>query len=285
MKKLKVNLEEQNKNENNYEKLLQETRIDISEDIKQQPVAVSIGTSLYKGNNYYIPFGSYGDFSCIVGASKSRKTFLKSAIVAGYIGGLSNNYFPDIKGHNTKDKFVLEFDTEQSKFHTQRVLRRVTEMIGGTYDYYEGFSLRKLEPKERLELIEYTLYESEYKDNIGLVTIDGYADLIKDFNNLEESTMLSNKLLKWTDEKKIHITGILHSSFGTKKPTGHAGSSILKKAETVVFTEADGDFTKVTCDYSRNKSFDDFSFTVDSSTWLPQIIDDYNQIENNNKFI
>lgn len=273
MKDLKVNIEETTKDLIDYNKLLKDTRVDVSEDIKQQPVAISIGTSLYKGKNYYIPFGSYGDFSCIVGASKSRKTFLKSAIVAGYIGGNSNNYFPDIQGHNTKEKFVIEFDTEQSKYHTQRVLRRVVEMIGHPYDYYEGFSLRKLEPKERLQLIEYTLYESEYKDNIGLVTIDGYADLIKDFNNLEESTMLSNKLLKWTDEKKIHITGILHSSFGTRKPTGHAGSSILKKAETVVFTEADGDFTNVTCDYSRNKSFDNFTFTVNSSTWLPEIID------------
>lgn len=273
MKDLKVNIEETTKDLIDYNKILQNTRVDISEDIKQQPVAVSIGTSLYKGKNYYIPFGSYGDFSCIVGASKSRKTFLKSAIVSGYIGGNANDYFPDIRGHDTQEKFVIEFDTEQSKYHTQRVLRRVVEMIGHPYDYYEGFSLRKLEPKERLGLIEYVLYESEYRDNIGLVTIDGYADLIKDFNNLEESTMLSNKLLKWTDEKKIHITGILHSSFGTRKPTGHAGSSILKKAETVVFTEADGDFTKVTCDYSRNKSFEDFTFSVNSKTWLPEIID------------
>ena len=117
------------------------------------------------------------------------------------------------------------------------------------------------------------LYESEYRNQIGLVTIDGYADLIKDFNNLEESTMLSNNLLKWTDETKCHITGILHSTFGSRKPTGHAGSSVLKKAETVVFTEADGDNTKVTCDYSRNVSLNEFSFTIDSNTWLPKIVD------------
>jgi hypothetical protein len=58
--------------------------------MKQQPVA-GIGTSVYKDNSYPIPFGSYGDFSCIVGASKSRKTFFKSMIEASYLGGMQIN--------------------------------------------------------------------------------------------------------------------------------------------------------------------------------------------------
>ena len=150
-----IDIEESNEQTGlDFREISLECEVDLSEELKQQPVAVSIGTSLYKGNNYPIPYGSYGDFSCIVGASKSRKTFLKSAIVAGYIGGQAQYYFPDIKGHNTKEKFVIEFDTEQSKYHTQRVLRRVIEMIGNPYDYYKGYSLRKLEPKERMQLIE-----------------------------------------------------------------------------------------------------------------------------------
>jgi hypothetical protein len=60
--------------------------IDIDKILKPQPVAISIGTIKYKGENYPIPFGSYGDFSCIVGASKSKKTFLKSLLTACYIG-------------------------------------------------------------------------------------------------------------------------------------------------------------------------------------------------------
>jgi hypothetical protein len=53
------------------------------EEMKQQPVALSIGTSVYKDNSY-LPFGSYGDFSCIVGASKAVS---KSMIEASYLGG------------------------------------------------------------------------------------------------------------------------------------------------------------------------------------------------------
>ena len=54
-----------------FKKIFQEALIDPSEEIKQQPIAISIRESEYKGNLYPIPFGSYGDFSCIVGASKS----------------------------------------------------------------------------------------------------------------------------------------------------------------------------------------------------------------------
>jgi hypothetical protein len=35
----------------------------------------------------------------------------------------------------------------------------------------------------------------------------------------------------------MYITGILHKKLGTSKPVGHVGSSVLKKAETVVFIE------------------------------------------------
>jgi len=65
-----------------FSKMLNDSYIDPSEEIKNQPVAISIGSSEYKGQFYPIPFGSYGDFSCIVGASKSRKTFFKSMIVS-----------------------------------------------------------------------------------------------------------------------------------------------------------------------------------------------------------
>jgi hypothetical protein len=56
--------------------MFNESYIDPAEEMKQQPVALSIGTSVYKDNSYPIPFGSYGDFSCIVGASKAERLSL-----------------------------------------------------------------------------------------------------------------------------------------------------------------------------------------------------------------
>lgn len=259
-----------------FKQILKESLIDPAEEIKQQPIALSIGESIYKGNSYPIPFGSYGDFSCIVGASKSRKTFFKSMIEAAYIGGQSNIHNPSIKGHNSEKKFVLSFDTEQSHFHAQRVQRRVLELIGGNCDYYKTFGLRGYTPKERFDFIDWVVFESEFKNNIGLMSIDGFVDLVTDFNSLEQSTGLTEKLLNWTAKGKMHCTGILHKNFGTAKPVGHVGSSVLKKAETVVFVEkGDDDVTVVKCEYSRNQPFKEIKFNVDDNDWLPKEIQDF----------
>ena len=274
-----LNFDELEKNINeplsiDFKEMFNKALIDPSEEIKQQPIALSIGTSNYKGVEYPIPFGSYGDFSCIVGASKSKKTFFKSMIEAGYIGGDSNIYNPSIVGHNSKDKFVVSFDTEQSEFHTQRVQRRVLELVGANYEFYKTFSLRAYSPKERFDFIDWIVFESDFKNNIGLMSIDGYVDLVTDFNSLEQSTGLTEKLLQWTAKGKMHCTGILHKNFGTAKPVGHVGSSVLKKAETVVFIEKDEERTIAKCEYSRNQPFEDIIFEVDKNTWLPkQIID------------
>lgn len=276
---MNLNFDELEKNTNeplsiDFKEMFNKALIDQSEEIKQQPIALSIGTSNYKGVEYPIPFGSYGDFSCIVGASKSKKTFFKSMIEAGYIGGNSNIHNPSIIGHNSKDKFVVSFDTEQSEFHTQRVQRRVLELVGANYEFYKTFSLRAYSPKERFDFIDWIVFESDFKNNIGLMSIDGYVDLVTDFNSLEQSTGLTEKLLQWTAKGKMHCTGILHKNFGTAKPVGHVGSSVLKKAETVVFIEKDEERTIAKCEYSRNQPFEDIIFEVDKNTWLPkQIID------------
>lgn len=252
-----------------FVKMMAEAYVDPAEVIKPQPVAISIGESTYKGNQYPIPFGSYGDFSCIVGASKSRKTFFKSMVIAGYIGGNANLYIPSFKGHNTTDKLVIEFDTEQSKFHAQRVVRRVCEMVGSNYDLYKSFSLRQYSPKERFQFIDWIVFESEYKGSIGLMSIDGYVDLVTDFNSLEQSNELTEKLLNWTAIGNMHCTGVLHKNFGSTKPVGHVGSAVLKKAETVVFIESDEGTTIAKCEYSRNIPFEPITFEVNED-WLPQ---------------
>jgi hypothetical protein len=223
-----------------------------------------MGEYEYRGNRYPIPFGSYGDISCIVGASKSQKTFFKSAIVAGYLGGQSTGYFPNIIGLDNSDKWVIDIDTEQSRYHSQRTFRRSEFMTNTLNPKYKCFALREYTPPERVKFIEWLLYESPYSDNIGLVSIDGYSDLVTDFNNIDQASELVNKLMKWSTDKNCHITGILHRNFGTQKPVGHVGSFILKKSETVVFAEnfKDDGYTQITCEYSRGLPFEDIYFQI-----------------------
>lgn len=259
-----------------FSKLEISSYIDPAEEIKRQPIALSIGEYYYAGNHYPIPFGSYGDFSCIVGASKSKKTFLKSAMIASYIGGRAISYFPNMKGHDTSEKFVLDIDTEQSRYHTQRVVRRVCDMVGSNYEFYKSYSLRKEDAKIRFQFIEWLLLESEYRNNIGLVSVDGSADLLDNVNDLEESNRIVQSFMKCTQKSNCHLITVLHRNHGTMKPTGHLGSAILKKAETVAFVEKVDNLTKVSCEYSRNMPFDDFTFGI-SERFLPYETSSYSE--------
>jgi len=56
------------------------------------------------------------------------------------------------------------------------------------------------------------------------VIIDGIADLVSDVNNLEESNLVVQKIMKWSAELDCHIVTVIHSNFGSDKPTGHLGS-------------------------------------------------------------
>lgn len=275
-----LKLPNQNGQDKNFKEIESKAFIDVSVQIKRPPVAIGIGQYEYKGNSYPIPFGSYGDFSCIVGASKSMKTFLKSAIVAGYIGGQAQNYFPSVQGFETEGKFIIDIDTEQSTYHTQRTARRVCEMVGSNSEFYVPFSLREYDASTRLEFIEYIYNESQWRDRIGLVSIDGAADLMDNVNDLELSNIIVGKMLKWTKQSNSHLITILHRNHGTQKPTGHLGSAITKKAETVAFVTKDDDTVKVTPEYTRNYPFETFEFALDDD-FLPY---EMQTIDNNGIF-
>lgn len=263
-----------------YQKIAKESFINVSKKIEYPPTALSIGNYSYGSQLMPISFGTYGNFSCLVGATKSMKTFLKSLFMGAYIGGNSTVLAPEIKTHRNDDKYVIDFDTEQGEWHAQKTFKRVGDIVGGDYENYKPFYLRKLPPKERLQFIEWCLLESSYRGKIGLASIDGFADLVTDVNDLTQSNSLTQKLLEWTDIGNFHLTGVLHKNFGTNKPTGHLGSSILKKAETVCMLdrrlngESPTGFIDVSFPYTRGFSIDDFGFFINDNG-LPEIEDVY----------
>ena len=239
-----------------------------SDVIKHQPIALSCG---YKFNEH-VPMVTYGNFMCIVGASKSMKSFLKTSLLACYIGNNAQNLFPDIQGHNAKDRFVIDIDTEQSDYHVHRSAKRIVEMVGNDYPLYRMFALRSITPKERVQFIEWLYKESEYRDKIGLMSVDGVADLLDNVNDLDKSNEITQKLMTLTQENNSAMITVLHRNFESDKPTGHLGSAILKKSESVVFVDKKDDVVEVKARYTRNIPFDSFSFMVDKFG-IPQQLD------------
>lgn len=258
----------------NYQNIYKQAFIDVTKTIEYPPVAISIGTHTTRGKSYPIPFGTYGNFSCIQGASKSKKTFLKSLLLASFIGGQTTNYTKRIKSHRDSEVFIIDCDTEQSTYHAQNAFKRVMRLVGvDSYEYYKPFALRPYEPKERLQFLDWLFYESELKDNIGLVSIDGLADLLNDFNDIKESQNVIQKVMKWTYDKQFHLTTILHSNFGTNKAVGHVGSFMLKKAETVCLVSTEGDSVRANFSHTRGFPIEDFNYAVDDDG-LPYILNE-----------
>ena len=262
----------------------EDCKINAREIITYPPVAISLGENLIKtkyGDMLLpIPIGTYGNFSVVSAPPKTKKTFLISLLTSVYLSG-SNNFGGNIKGHR-EDKSVLHFDTEQGKWHAQRVFKRVLDMSNSDYSkFYHTFGLRTIGFKQRIEFIEYCLENKAEK--IGLVIIDGIADLVSDVNNIEESNAIIQKIMEWSTNYNCHIICVIHSNFGSEKMTGHLGSFIEKKTETQIQLEANTvnkEWVTVKCKRSRGYSFKTFSFQV-NELGLPEIVGDlYDPLKN-----
>lgn len=242
-----------------YIQLHAKLKIDRQKEVKHPPIAFSIGQTTIGSNTYDCPFGTYGNFSAVIGGSKSGKSYFKSLLIASYIGGESNYLAPNIKSHRTEDLEVLDFDTEQGEWHTQMGSKRVDNIVQNSYKNYYSFMLRELDFDERLEFIEYCL--NKYK-KIGIVIIDGIADLISDVNSLAEANIIVQKIMEWTTTYNIHLIAILHTNWGSSKATGHLGSAVMKKAETVCQLERKEVETLVTFPFCRGFKIDPFEFFI-----------------------
>jgi hypothetical protein len=106
-----------------------------------------------------------------------------------------------------------------------------------------------------------------------LILIDGVADLVNDVNNIEECNYVVQKLMEWSEVYNVHIMTVIHSNYGSEKPTGWLGSALEKKAEQQMILEASGDGTIVRCRRSRGYPFQPFTFSVKDD--IPYVVGNY----------
>ena len=268
--KNEINLE-LNKSTNELSEKLESCRIDVLEIIPPPEIAWEIRDDNSEEFNI---LGTRGNFSLVKGKAKSKKSFFINMAIANAVGkGLLQNKLRS----PLKDDFnqVLYFDTEQSKYHVQKAVKRVCTQIGvGIPSNLNTYGLRKSSPSERLKLVEHAI---ENTPNLGFVVIDGIRDLITSINDESESTNMASKLLKWTEVYSIHIVVVLHENPGSDKARGHIGTELTNKAETVIALEvdkSDDNISMVTAGFCRNKSFKPFAFEI-TDDGLPQIIENY----------
>lgn len=262
-----------------FEKEYLECFVDLNEKIEHPEVLLSIGSYEFKGQQYPVPVMTAGEFSCISAPSKSKKSFLKSQFAAAYAGGKSNNHFKNIKGHREEENFIIDCDTEQSKYYAANTFKRVERITGAKYKHYYPFKMRHLTPEKRVAFIDNLLKNDRFENKVKIVFIDGIADLIQDSNDLVMSNYIAGKLLQWTDIYNIHVCIIIHNAYNTVKPTGHLGSAVVKKAESVILLEPGEEEYKevvqVSHLYSRGRSFEPFYFKIKDFDALPYQCDEF----------
>ena len=238
-------------------RLLQQAELDLSVEIPSPPPV------LFQGDKTMI---SKGDFSVVVGAAKSRKTFCVSAMVGAYLCAdeYMNMSSPADAGN------VLWIDTEQSIYHAAKVARRVCRIAGlPTNQKTERFRMlcfREYTPDKRRELTDKAI--RLYKP--VLVVVDGAADLILDVNDSSESAKLATMFMDITKELDNHIITVLHTNPGGDKPRGHLGTNFLNKAQALFLVRADGDISTVSVERCRDIAVDDFAFALPVLASIPE---------------
>ena len=242
-------------------KRLSKFKIDLNEDIPPPEIVWSIKV---KGQEYTA--GTKGNFSVIIGKAKAKKTFSITLLLADYL-------------KNENIKRVLYFDTEQSKYHVQKAVKRILIKNGITPSNLDVFHFRSLTITERIELIEQAIY---HYDDVDLVIIDGARELITSINDEEQATMVTSKFLKWTEERNLHLITVLHQNKGDNNARGTIGTEIMNKAELVLSVtklEDIKDSSSVETVVSRNKEIPPFAFTIDEQG-IPHQQEEWNKPSN-----
>ncbi len=268
----------------------------MSNDTEQFPAAVQqpdpvrlaeldallSGTLIRASDSYETPaeilwageacIATLGNFSVTTGKAKSRKTFNVSAIAAAALSGGT------VLGYRARlpegKRVILYVDTEQSKYHCHKTLKRILTMAGMPTDKDNRnlifHSLRGVMPNDITDLVERAL--ENHKDSIGLVIIDGIRDMMFDINDPTESVVLVNNLMRWTSVYNVHIHAALHLNKSDDNVRGHIGTEINNKAETVLLVgkdRFDNGLSQVSPLYTRGMEFKPFHFQIGDSG-IPQ---------------
>lgn len=264
------------------EKLLLGARIDTSKRIERPPTILEIVDTIGFKTETKRLF-TLGNFSCIIGKAKSRKTYLLSLLTSCILNKDVSSKFNSILPIGKSD--VLYFDTEQSIFDCYRVINRIERMSGVCV---KAFALREYTPTERCQLIEHAF--KLWGDGTAFCVIDGIADLAMAINDETEATRVTTLLLRWTKQYNCHIATVLHQNKNDNFATGHLGSSVMKKAEIVISatkSNHDKSLSDINSDLSRGVDFEPFCIGVndDDTVEVTGVFSKANAAKKNNGYV
>jgi hypothetical protein len=254
-----------------FDGILRLSKIDPNDQIERPPTILSIKEVNFSSVTFKRIF-TLGNFSCIIGKAKSRKTFLLTLLTASLLNPHANEKLTGLMPEGKK--IILYFDTEQGEYDCYNTIKRIEKMAGNIGNL-KGYSLRQFTPIERCQIIEYAF--KQFGEEVGFCAIDGIADLANAINDEDEATRVTSILLRLTKIYGCHITTIIHQNKNDNFATGHLGSAIMKKAEILISVTKGKikEVCQVNCDMSRGVDFEPFGMFIKDG--LP-VIGDITQI-------
>ena len=240
--------------------ILKQSSLKADHEFEAPPVCLEINGEY--GNQI---FATLGNFSTILARPKVGKTTFAAIMIVSLLTGKTLIRFHPQLPPNTK---ILWIDTEQGKPECVRTIRLISKMVYGDEkkhpDNLVFLSLRPFSQAQRVQITEYAI---NHVQNLTFVIIDGIRDFVASINDEKESNFIADKLLKWTQEKNIHILTILHQNKGDANARGHLGTELMNKAETVAKLSRDeiggNRTTTVEPEFTRHKDFEKFSYSLD----------------------
>lgn len=202
--------------------------------------------------------GTIENYVVFSGAAKAGKsTFLTSAIASALVPHFQDVFGIKIKPIPDRNKIVF-FDTESSSYDFHRVINRIKHfaMLDKLPDNFEAYSLREDNPKAIRQMIRYYL---ENNPDCSIVIIDGFLDLVMNYNDEIETRRLTNWLKKLTKKHQILIIGVLHISKGTGNTLGHLGSNTDRWAQSTLIIEKEESTKQIVLKPKLLRSADTFN--------------------------
>ena len=181
-----------------------------------------------------------GNFICISGLPKSRKTSFCFGAIASFFTGYpvyDIQLIPD-------NKPVLIIDTESSPYSFSKQIKNLKRKIGVDRipDNLFSYLLRKSDPEQIIKIIEETIN----LHNPGFVIIDNLTEMVINSIDPEEAHNFVKFLKRITEEKNITIIGLIHLSKSNNFTLGWLGSftdrasqstlKVIKDPETDIST-------------------------------------------------
>lgn len=223
-----------------------------------------------------VGFFAKGDIHAIKAKQKQGKTWLIAICVAAILRGQWGTLTSD----QLKAK-ILVIDTEQKKADTLNVYKKTLQMAGLTeeddFGRIETFALRSLSREQKMQAVERLVVECQP----DIVFIDGIVDLMGNFNEVEDSMAIIDRLMQLSTPevsgKEIAVVCVLHTNKSSEDHNmrGHAGTMLAQKAGTVIEVSKKDGIISVNNTDSRHREFPTWSFRFDQEGNICDATEDF----------